>query len=335
MSGMNPMDIIAGLSADTDDTVVADVDTGATDTPVVAEDPTTQEGTENDPEDSAVETPEVDVPVEGDETPVEPTLYAGKYKTPEELENAYKHAEQRMHQEAQQRAQYEAYIQQMQEQQAAQEAEANAYDPFSTTPTNVQELIQYTYEDPDDAFWFAAQNAPGQMARVINEIRQFDNATADRLLVEHNQWQYQSQQEALQQQQAQMQEEIQRVQAQAQLPYMQQQVAGAVAKAHQNISSLANYDDVKNDMATIIKERPHLINVESESTLAIGLRDVYDLAIARNAAKIQAANTARAAAAGSAGVESGGFSEQNTAEEEDPVADLKASIYGSINRVSF
>jgi hypothetical protein len=332
MPGENPMDIIASLVADTDDTT-----TESTATDTVVEDSTDDASVDTT---EAVESTDVDETPEATEEPVAETLYAGKYKTPEELENAYKHAEQRMHAEAQARAQYEQYVQQLEEQRAYEqkqyeEEQQNAFDPFASTPTNMQELVNYTYEEPEQAFWFAAQNAPNAVARVVSEIRQFDPVQADQLIVDYQRWQLQETQEQMAQQYQQQQEQLQQYQTQAQMPYIQAQAANAVAKAHQQIASLDNYDVLKDEMATIIRERPNLINMESESTLALGLRDVYDLAVARNGYKIQAANTAREQAAGNAGAEAGGFNSANEVEEEDPVADMKASIFGSINGFTF
>lgn len=314
MEDRDPMEIIASLTADTDSSEESVSEETTAD--IVAE----EQGVE------PIVDPEATV------EPVEEKLYAGKYKTPEELENAYKHAEQRMHQEAQQRAQYEQYLAQLQAQQAQPVEQP---DPYSPEPRNLQELIEYTYEDPEEAFWFAATKAPASLPRVVNEIRQFDPAAADKFIIEHQQWQTQTVAEQQQQMARQQQEQIQAAQMQAQLPYMQQQAAQAVAEAHGKIASLPDYDVIKDDIANIIKERPYLINVESESTLARGLRDAYDLAVSRNAQKIQAANAARAGAVGEAGVESGSFSGQNTAVDENPVDDFRASIFKAANGVRF
>jgi hypothetical protein len=320
----DPMEILASLgggddgsdSASDDSADVGSEAGGSTD--VVQ--PSEAGGTTPDPEDSAVEVEK---------------LYAGKYKTPEDMESAYKEAQAKLNAETQTRQQYEQYLQAIQAQQQA-EQEHEEPDAFTNAPSNLKELLEYTYEDPEDAFWFAAQNAPHTLSRVVNEIRQFDPSSADRFILEHSQWQAQTVREQAQQQQEELRQQVDQTRMQAQLPHLQMQAAHAVAQAHSHIAALPNYDDVKGDMALIIRERPHLVNVESESTLALGLRDVYDLALARNGAKVQAANTARANAAGSGGgVEAGSFSADNSAEEEDPVADFKSAIYASANGVKF
>jgi hypothetical protein len=316
MDGTNPLDVLAslGLEADTEDTTTDEV--------VEA----TSSETVDTPTDSTEGQESSDTNVVNDETEssegvteeqeivdtIDERVYAGKYKSVEDLENAYQEAQRKMHEEAQQRAAYEAYLQTI-----ANQNNQPAQPQFSSGPSNQEELIEYAYENPDEAFWFAAENAPHLTGRVIAEIRQFDPARAEELSFQYQQSLYEQRLQEMQQ------------------PILQMQTQAIAQQAHAEIAGLPHYSEVKSDMASILRERPYLINMESPELLKRGLRDAYELALAKAQPRLAAADTAvrqqREQASGVPAVETGGNIETPPVDEVDPATELRNSIFNAAN----
>lgn len=313
----NPLDVLAslGMEADTEDTTP--VDTGESSTPSDTP-PVEGQNVEdaNDNADTIVETESSDeVTEEQDDTPPvleEERVYAGKYKSVDDLEKAYQEAQRKMHEEAQQRAAYEAYLQTV-----ATQNQNQPQNNFMSGPSNQEELIEYAYENPDEAFWFAAENAPHLTGRVIAEIRQFDPARAEELSFQYQQSLYEQRIQEMQQ------------------PIIQMQTQAIAQQAHAEIASLPHYSELKSDMASILRERPYLINMESPELLKRGLRDAYELALAKAQPRLAAADTAvrqqREQASGVPAVETGSNIETPPVDEVDPATELRNSIFNAAN----
>ena len=268
-----------------------------------------------------VEVPEVEAgdeeagePVVPEATP-EPELILGKYKTADDLANAYKELERRHQETAERAAGHERYLQLLQEQE-----NTARFDPAQ--PTNLDELVALSYERPDDAFWFAAENAPRQLAHILSEIRSYDPQKAEELQLDYNQQLIQTQ---LQQ--------VQNRPSQADPMVEARTFAGSL---HQTIASLPNYEAVKNEIAEMLRSRQNLISMDNPEASRQVMLDVYELASLKHQRKIEASDTARrlkhdAAAGSSAGVETGGHTGAPVEEDENPADVLRNAITAQAN----
>lgn len=243
----------------------------------------------------------------------EAELILGKFKTAEDLQKSYVEIERRAHEASQRAAEYERYIQMVE----AQQAEQQAAKFGKSEPQNVDELLALAYEDPDEAFWFAAEKAPSEVASVLTEIRSYDPGRAERLLL---QYQHQIVENAVAERTAPVQQHYQQTQH-------ADQAQSLAIKLHSEIASLPNYDNIKTNIAEMLKSRQNLITMENPEAAAQVMRDVYELANLQYQQKVAAADNARrlqhnAAAGTSAGVEAGGQVETPSLEQDENPADV-------------
>ena len=274
---------------------------------------------ENSPTDETLTDETVDEAEEEVEETEAPAMILGKYKTHEDLEAAHAELQRRFHEASQRAADHERYIDAL----ARQEAEA-AFD--TTQPRNYDELVALAYEDPDEAFWFAAEHAPRQVANILAEIRSYEPHKAEELLLQYNNQV--------------MQQQMQQAQMPALQMQAQQQAIGFAQQLHAAISELPDYDAVKHDIKEMLVSRQNLISMDKPQESAQVMRDIYELAISKNRQKIEAANTARrlqheAAAGTSAGVEAGSSIETEHVKEESPVDQLRSSILAQANATAW
>lgn len=322
MSGVNPLDILASLGNPLDEEPEAEGT--ATSENSVEESVESAEESSNDDQPSGSAGSDGIVP-----DPDPPVVYGkGRFKTAEELDKAYDHAERRMQEEIRQRQQLEQRLAAIEAERVRSQSEAEAalFDPG--TPKNLEELVEYTYHDPTAAFWFAAEKAPKAVGRVLAEIRQFDPAQAENLILEHQQWQTEYAME-------QMQQQAQSIREEALRPVKYSEAERTAQQAHRVISGLPNYDRVKDAMAEIIKSRPNLISMDSADSLTESLKDVYEIAMARNQNKLVNSTKVREQAAGDAGVETGSFNSTTEIVDENPTEMFRNNILKAANRVSW
>ncbi len=264
---------------------------------------------------SSTEEPAVDPVVEP-----EPKLILGKYRTEEDLANAYKELERKAQEASQRAADHERYIQQM-----AEEQTFSAFDKVN--PTNYEELIALAYEDPDEAFWFAAEKAPKQLSDVLAEIQQYDGRKAAELQMQYNTQLIEQNLRA----------RVQPIQDRTQQADVVQQAQAYATDLHSTIANLPEYESLKGEIAEMLKSRQNLISMENPEASRQVLKDVYELARLSNQRKTEDADTARrlqhSAAAGSPdGIETGAHVETPSVEDEDEATTLRNAILGQANR---
>lgn len=301
----SPMDILAGIG------VEPEVENEETPEEETVETPTEEVAPDPDPEDSAEVAEE------------EPELILGKFKDQEALTQSYQEIERRMTQEAQKRADYERQLMIMQQQmQQLQQPK----DDFAFQPRNANELVEWAYESPDDAFWFAAEKAPQLLPKVISEIRQFDPEQAEVLSMQYNH-------AVMEMQREEVQTPVQQIQDRHNAQLMASDV-------HSVIASKPLYNELREDIALMLGERQNLINMENPASVKQLLSDLYDIAELKHQQKSKSVENAsrrqRVAAAGSPdGVESGSTVETPTVEEESPAESMRNSILSQANGASW
>lgn len=246
-------------------------------------------------------------------------LILGKYKSVDDLEAAHAELQRAYHEAAERAAGHERYLQLL-----AEQEDAARFDP--SQPSNFEELVNLAYERPDDAFWFAAEKAPSQLAHILAEIRSYDPQKAEELQLDYNQQLIQTQ--------------LQQVQQQAPAPDPQAGAREFAYSLHQSIAALPNYEAVKGEIAEMLRSRQNLISMDNPEASRQVMLDVYELASLKNQRKIEAADTARrlqhdAAAGSSAGVESGGHTAAPPIEDENPVDVLRNAITAQANATAW
>ncbi len=299
----NPMEILEALESE----VLEDDESGSEDVEVDIE------GSGNTDERAVEEGSGESSGDESSEEVVEEpaALILGKFKTQEDLEKAYKEAERKMHDEARQRREYELYLQGLHQSQQ-QQPQGN----FQIgEPQSVNDLIELSYDDPDRAVAFAAEHAPHLMNKVISTVRQFDPEAAEEYHIWYSDYK-------MDMRLNQMQEPIQQMQAKT-----------VAQQAFANIAARPEYQLLREDIAEIVKSRPHWFNVGNPEQLAIALNDAYEMALAKNSGKISAQRNAVQqkreldASQGSQGVERGSHAQSDfDTGEEDPLVAMKNSI---------
>lgn len=244
----------------------------------------------------------------------EPIL--GKFKTQEDLMRAYQELERRNREIAERNAEHERYIKYIEQQQAAQQFDYSE-------PSNRQELMELAYEDPDRAFWFAAERAPNQVANVLAEINTYDPHRA------------QSLQMAYQQEMMRMQAEEAAAPARA---LAEQQRAASLANAiFSEVASKPEYNEVKSHIAQLLADpsRQNLISTENPDIARRVVLDAYEIAVLQHQQKTKAVDNARRrqanSAAGSTHVETGGSLETPDVPDENPEEVMRNSIIGAAN----
>lgn len=302
----NPLDILAALDGDTEG--VTNDGTGSTEAAAEGSGSADADaGGELAGESSGDASAEA-----GSETP---DLILGKFRDQAALEEAYKNAERKITEEANTRRQYELYLQQLHEENQQQEQFAPIGEPQS-----MDDLIAMTYDDPDAAVGFAAERAPHLMNKVIATIRQFDADQAERHLMWYQDYK-------MEQRLAEMQQPIHQMQAQA---VAQQTLA--------QVSSLPGFNELREEIKSVIRERPHWFNVGSPEQLAGALRDAYELAKLRNPEKIQqatnAVNQARQDTLTNATVETGSHSTQQVDDDLTPEEEIRQAIFAQASKLS-
>lgn len=306
---VSSMDILARIGVEPE---VEEVDDEVIDNPVVDPDPDTADT----PEEVVVDTPDPE-----DTAQPEP-LILGKFKSVEDMERSYTELERRLHDEAERRAEHERYIQLLDQQQ-----QAAAFDDVA--PKNKTELMELSYEEPEKAFWFAAEKAPNQVGNVLAEIRSWDPHRAEQLLIEYNQ-------EMLNHQ-------MQQVQKPNQDREIRDQAQSLAQQLHSSVASMPHYEVVKNDMMQLLADpqRQKLITMDNPAASQRVLHDVYELAVFRNQQKVAAADNARRrqhdnAAGTPSGVETGGNIETPSINDDvNPMDAMRDAITKAANGSSW
>ena len=243
----------------------------------------------------------------GDESLDPPALLAGKYKEVSQLEEAYKNAEAKMHEESRKRAEYEQRLADLQ-------AEPSApIIPLNSQPTTMEELQQLAFDNPSAAVEFAALNAPHTMPTVLATVRGYDAVHAEEL----SEWYHDYKMD-------------QRL-ASVQQPMLQQQASNAAAAAHAEVSRLPGYEALKPAIAEVVKARPHWFQSQDPAQLAAALRDAYEIAKSQSGAVVANAQAqVDATRGGVAHAETGGSSATTGGANFEPDLTPEQEIANSI-----
>lgn len=235
------------------------------------------------------------------------TLTSGKYDSAEKVVKGYQEiqryaaqveqaAEQKIEAE---RAQWQEYIEGLQAQQAAA-SQQPAFAPVA--PRNREELFELAVEAPEDAFNFAANNAPDQVPAVLAVISQTDPVQAERLRMDYTQWQQSQYLEY---------ERAQQAQSQGDAYAFAQAQEQATAQAWEAFAQrYTDWEPVRDVMAQVMAERQHYVDQTADPRAFYEwMEDCYDKAWSRSRDRIQAASDTAAVQAaanrGAANVERG------------------------------
>lgn len=186
-----------------------------------------------------------------DDGAVEPpeTLYAGKYRSPQELEAAYKEAERRMHEATQRASEYEQQIQQY----AQPQQGAPGFEPSVYADDELQRIVARAYQGPQyakQAYEWALANEAGlgfDAGQVINDLGnawlQQDFRGAMRFFQEQQAEQFES--------------SLQDERSTVQMHMIEEMANGAEAKA---MRELPDYDKWKPLVGQWLQDNPQLVS---------------------------------------------------------------------------
>lgn len=228
--------------------------------------------------------------------------FAGKYDSPEALEQAYQNLESLLGRKDQEWQQRLAEAEQQWQQALEEQAQYDDAPLFGTVPQSKQELYELAIEEPAGAFEFAANNAPHLIADVLSIIQEGDPSLAKTLELDYLQYQMQQQQEAQQYEQ--------QTQQQQQAEFVETQHAATQAAWEEFAKDHNDYEVIGPEMAQAMAETQHLVEGANHPQQFFDwMRMCYDLAWGRSRGKIQAAEdrvaAEQAANRGQAIVESG------------------------------
>lgn len=281
----------------------------------------TEQGGEGYPSES--ENAADSTPPEPEAQPQTPKLFAGKYKTVQDLENAYSEAQKAIsvkgqeaaearrqlneyNQYLQMLAQQQAYQQALQAQQAQMQQMQQAPPPVQEPTLDPEQFITEFYAAPDKALRKLSE--PYIQRETEARMAQFYNAKLPELAQVVNQIVSQSVGPLVQR---------------AQIEELRQQAKSNVQAMRERFS---DFDELRGEVYAVLQEQPELATLQGGLELAYSKAKLARLATQAQTAQAAQQNqaiTAQKAAAGMTG------SAKVPPKTTDPVEQLKQSIFGS------
>jgi hypothetical protein len=240
-----------------------EVTPGVEDEPVEDKPELEAEG-ESPVEESPAEDPAAE-PVDGPQPDVE---------TPNEWQVRYDEAQKVIGRQGQELGELRKMVEQIQQQanQPAQEPQPQSFGVDHALTNQILDAAA-TPEQASDAFYYAAQNAPGLIPDVLAEIQAHDPGLAKRFEIELYQ--------------AMIQSTVAPVQDHYSKSQAEQEAENVVATYGQQV---ADWADIKDEVAKIIEEEPDLVGSGSAQEIERGLR--WATRMARQAREAQAQHVA-------------------------------------------